>query len=88
MFGDSAIFDYFGNGRYLAEGSTGQHVLVWWDGWGRPACVGGAAWLLLMVCRVRPVWSVVLAGGAAAASYVWLIVVIRVFLWHAGPVLS
>lgn len=85
VFGDWAIFHLFGNGSYLPQGSTGQHVLRWWDGWGRPFCVGGVAWLLLTSCRVRPIWSVLLAASAAAASFFWLVLAVLVFLWHAGP---
>jgi hypothetical protein len=84
-WGDPAIFHLFGNGHYLPQGSTGQHVLEWWDGWGRPLCVAGAAWLLLTACRVRLTWSVPLAFASGVASFVWLFVVIIVALWHAGP---
>jgi hypothetical protein len=85
VFGDWAIFHLFGNGSFLPQGSTGQHVLQWWDGWGRPLCVGGAAWVLLIAWRVRPIWSVMLAASAAAASFLWLVLALLVFLLHAGP---
>src|SRR4051812_6877155 len=49
VFGNWAIFHLFGNGSYLPFDSTGDHVLRWWDGWGRPLMVGVVAWLLLTI---------------------------------------
>jgi hypothetical protein len=85
-FGNWAIFQLFGvDGRYLPEGSPGQSLLYWWDAWGRAFCVAAAAWLLLTVRRVRPSTSLLLALGAAGASFLWLYVAIFVALWQAGP---
>jgi hypothetical protein len=79
-FGDPAIFQLFGNGSYLPSGSTGEHVLRWWDSWGRPASVAVAAWLVLSICRVSLVKSTVIAAGSAAATYFWWFAVVLVAL--------
>jgi hypothetical protein len=80
VFGNWAILHLFGNGSYLPIDSIGDHVLHWWEGWGRPLLVGMAAWLLLTICRISPVKSALLALGSAAASFVWLYGALIVFL--------
>ena len=82
VWGDTAIFHLYGDGHYLPYGSAGEHVLHWWDGAGRPLCVGVAAFLLLLAFRIGPSRAALLA---AAASYVWLFAVVFVALWLAGP---
>jgi hypothetical protein len=80
VFGNWAIFHLFGNGSYLPFNSTGDHVLRWWDGWGRPLMVGVVAWLLLTIRRISPPKSALLALGSAAASLLWLYAVLIVVL--------
>ena len=80
VFGNWAIFHLFGNGSYLPIDSTGDHVLRWWDGWGRPVMVGTVAWLLLTIRRISPLKSALLALGSAAASFLWLYAALIVFL--------
>jgi hypothetical protein len=80
FYGNSAIFELFGNGDYLPSDSTGEHVLRWWDGWGRPLTVGTVAWLLLTARRVSPLASLMLAFASAAASFLWLYAALIVFL--------
>jgi hypothetical protein len=85
VWGDTAIFHLYGDGHYLPYGSAGEHALHWWDGVGRPLCVGVAAFLLLLAFRVRPPIAAGYAVAAAAVSYVWLFAVVFVALWLAGP---
>jgi hypothetical protein len=79
-FGNTAIFHLFGDGSYLPLDSTGDHVLNWWHGWGRPLTVGVVAWLLLTIRRVSPPKSALLALGSAAASFFWFYAVLIVIL--------
>ncbi len=80
VFGNWAIFHLFGNGSYLPFDSTGEHLLRWWDGWGRPLAVATVAWLLLTIRRVSPLKSALLALGSAAASFLWLYIAVIVAL--------
>ena len=80
LFGNSAIFNLFGNGEYLPQDSTGSHVLHWWESWGRPLTVGIAAWLILTIGRFSQRSRLMLALGSVAAAYLWLIVAIAIVL--------
>ena len=78
--GNWLIFNLFGDGRFLPEGSTGSAVLGWWDDVGGRQITAGCLSLLIMLAARRRL-LVSLAVGAASAALAFAFWVLVVLIW-------
>jgi hypothetical protein len=75
------LFHLFGNGSYIPAGTTGYHVVEWWDrGNGRFLTAGLIAAAVALVRRRSPLLAVAAGMLAAALTLVFELVALLVFV--------
>lgn len=80
VLGDWLIFHLFGNGRFLPTGSTGDHVIRWWDrSFGREIVPALLSLMVMLLTRRR--LSVALSTAAASA-------LLSLLFWVAATLVS
>ena len=80
ILGNKVIFCAFGNCHHLPIGSTGDHVLHWWDNGSRGALAGVVSLLVMIAAHRRLQLSLATALASAVLVYVYLAVFALVYL--------